>query len=193
MTRYGIFTDRQREYLQGEKTDLDPGDERSLRRDIRERVDTAFAEFYLFSKLSATDRRQVFEEKLVYTEDDPMVKGGAADAGRMKRDQSEWETGGGEGLAIGFMHLLRFTYTGFREQGYDPDRLGSFIRYAAVDAECELNEDLERGDVVVTFDVETVPSVDVEVAEGKYERGEDLSAVELKALVDHGYLAVHGP
>lgn len=193
MAQYGIYTDRQRKYLNGDLDDLDPADERALRAKIRDRTDTAFAEFPLLTKIDEQDRKQIFAEKLIRTDDDPHVLGGMADAGTMKRDADPWEAGGPLQMQIGFGHLLQFVYTGLREQATDRDRfvamLESELERAITDAERELDpSDAAEWHVSASIDVERVADVNLDAARGKLERGEDLFPIEAKALLDAGEL-----
>lgn len=188
--RYGIFTERQRKYLQGELDELNPGDERALRGKIRARVDTLFAELTLLPNISETDREQIFEERVVFGEGDIEVEAGQIDSGVLKRDVKRMESGSGFAMGVGLGHLLQFAYTGLREQGYSPDHFGTLIKFYIKRAEQALGDDRLYDDISVEFSVDTVSTVDLETAKEKRERGEELSAVELKALVDSGALVV---
>lgn len=181
----GFLTVRQRQYLAGEIEDLDTGDENALRGKIRNRIETAFAEFQLLEggQIDRNERRLIWQSG--YDE-----RNGVS---------VEWPSGmealttGRWALPTGFLSLLGFFYKTQRENGKSEKYICEQIAMGIENAEQDYLEGHKQ--VEATVEIESVESVDIEDAKERFdEKGvSGVSTVELDALAESGYVEIVGP
>lgn len=188
--QYGLFTEQQRGYLDPDTDlELNTNNERRIKNEIRNRIDTLYAELNLFRYIPDEERSKIFENKIVFSNDDiEATESGKHEPGTLKREPEQWESGGSGGMLPGFVNMLGFTYKGLREQGYSTDFIGNSIKAAVAEGESDLTPGVDIDDVTVEFDVELPQTVEIEKAIDRFEEhgAKSLSAAQMKALVSVG-------
>lgn len=191
---YGRFlTDRHREYLHGERDENDSS-ERQLRLEIRNRTVGALLDLGLVgTRLTRDDRKQIHS----YAASDPSEH--AEHAGEYiqthELEDARYGVWGDLGVGLYFQYITQFLYKLVREgrsMDYTLARLEQIIEKAEHEHRngFEFGEGSQKGrravDVEAEFQMRTVDDVDLDRARERFERGTELSGIEMKALVESG-------
>lgn len=196
--RRPILSEEDVEYLQSDPPHENDSTERTRRSRIRSRFVVAFGALYHLDNLPKEDRELLMEWSP--GDSDRFEHAGAVEVDPIGEDpflHSTWRldpdgppASEQPQMRVIAHQFLKFLYLGFHDIG-EPEAFETHLKAAIATAEADrLN--LDPDDITVKFSVEHPVAVDVEAAKAEYERGgeSELTAAELKALVDAGELEV---
>jgi hypothetical protein len=179
-----FLTETQIEYLVGENDQLSPNAEGTKRSRIRDRAAGAIGDLTAVTNLGRADREELFD----FDKPEPISPREPAEP------VGKW---GYAGLDFDFNRLVEFFYKMFRENGVPRERILAELESSVEAAEFEFRHDIERTerleehlrpvDVEADFQITTVGNVDLQSARERYKMGEELSGMEMKALIESGY------
>jgi len=179
-----FLSDSQIEYLVGEDNQLSSNAEQTKRSRIRDRTVGAIGDLTTVTNLGRDDREKLFD----FDKPDPIRPRTSAGP------HGKW---GYVGLDNNFNRLVQFFYKMFRENGVPREEILSELESAVEAAEFEFRHDLQRAerleehlrpiDVEADFEITTVGNVDLQSARERAKWNEELSGIEMKALVESGY------
>lgn len=180
-----FLTKTQLEYLAGEREDLSSNAEDVKRARIRDRTVGAINDIGIISQnLGKNDRENLFDYN----------KPELIDLREPVDPNGKW---GYAGFDVEFSYIIQFFYKIFRENGISRGEILAQIESAVEAAEFECRHGLESGerieknirpiDIEADFQITTVGNVDLQTAKLRYSRGEEISGMEMKALVESGY------
>lgn len=213
MARLGFLTDTHVAYLRGDHDPPTDNAETKMRSDIRDRTKAAIQDLGLVARsrrLRPDDRRLLLDMEtpkntapsaenveLVEADGETTVRYPGTGEGthiRLPLDPDapdadiEYGLWGRVGVATEMESILEFFYRTLREDGATREDVCSLIAVALETAEGKHQHSSPIGwrhkDVTATVEVETVDDVDTAAARQRFADGEDLSALELKALAD---------
>lgn len=180
-----FLSESQIEYLAGEHDQLSPNAEGTKRSRIRDRTVGAIHDLGIVCQnLGKDDRESLFD----------FDKPDLIDPNEPIDPRGKW---GYAGFNTDFSHLIRFFYKMFRENGISREEILEELERTIVVAEFEyrhrlehterLEQNLRPVDVEADFQVTTVGNVDLQTVKQRYVQGEELSGIEMKALVESGF------
>ena len=181
---YGRFlTDTQRDYLRGYHDPPNQNAEKQLRSKIRDRTVGAILDLHIVSRnLTEQDRELVFNYK-------------QSQIGSHRFEEAAHNVWGYLGLVEVFRDITRFFYKLLRENGVSRAEAVTHLEKIAEKGEHEtihgfewqegwVDEGRRAVDVEADFRLKTLENIDVERVREKFERGTEISGLEMKALVE---------
>lgn len=184
-----LFSDSQREYLKGEKSDISDNYETTIKTRIRQRVIGALKDIQLLENLDNDDRQYIYNS-------DGHIFRGVGDLRNTKGKVGETPTAdeflnsGSFGMFAAYQSLFKFFYKSAREDGEPPEGILETIAGDIERLEHEILSDKGEGhfEVEATVEIDQVKQVDIDDAKERFENQgiSGVSTEELKALSDHG-------
>jgi hypothetical protein len=179
----GLFTEAQRAYLLGEKTEISSGYENSLRSKIRNQINGGLSDIALLDNLDSHERELLYESNIKRTPNGAIAE---------RPNKDEFLTEGKIGLRRACVEFIKFYHKTRRENGVPKESICADIAFALESAEQDHHN--HRHEVDATIEIETTREIDLDDAMARFENEgvKAISSVELKALAEEGYITLQG-